>query len=157
MCLSRFTLRDGFMTTTSESWAKRGAVRRGNSLLTLELINIFPRYLTPNSADDKTVSEQMTERGWELNSVAQRQQYIKVLDHIVHIDQRSFDTCWQAAHIRPICSGLWVGCVLTTNKLLQGWNGLKTPLLGDLSWPFVVSKILLSCIRVLLLCSHMSK
>lgn len=63
----------------------------------------------------------MKERGWQSNSAAQRQQYIKVPDHTVHIDKWSFGACWQAAHIKPICSGLWVdGFSLQTSRCRVG-------------------------------------
>lgn len=55
-----------------------------------------------------------------LNKVALRQKYMKVQDHSFHTDTRSFGTCWQAAHIKAICSSCWVNCALKANEPLNG-------------------------------------
>lgn len=56
------------------------------------------------------------------NTALWAQQYIKMWDHIVHIDKLIFGIFCQAEHMKIYC---WVGCVLAANKLLQGLNGIK--------------------------------
>lgn len=73
--------------------------------------------------------------------------------HIMSLKSKFFGSCCQAEHTDALCSGYWLGCVLTTNKPLQGSNGTepRPPLLGDLG-----SDVLFR-LRVRLLCAHMSK
>lgn len=75
-----------------------------------------------NSDVYKTVSAEMKEGG----SAVQRQQYIKVRDHTVHVDKSYFGLCCQAAHISGFCSSCW----------LPGFGNQirpRPPLEGDLS------------------------
>lgn len=48
-----------------------------------------------------------------LNSAARSQPLIKVKHHFVHFDRLSFGACCWAEHVKAVCSGSWVSCVLT--------------------------------------------
>lgn len=67
-------------------------------------------------------------------SMLRRQQYIKVWGYTGHNDKWYFSTCCQAEHIKAICSGCWVSCVLTVKVPLQGLIAmeLRAHLPGDL-------------------------
>lgn len=55
-------------------------------------------------------------------SAAQRQQYIKGQNYIFHTDTRYFGGCCQAEHIKAICPGCCVGCVLTAKWTAPGFE-----------------------------------
>lgn len=65
---------------------------------------------------------------------AQRRQDVKVREDFVYTDKRCPGASCQMAHIRAICCGFQIGCVLTAEQLLQACNRMKPrpALLGDL-------------------------
>lgn len=112
-------------TTTTIKWVM--AARSWNASLTFGQINTFPRHETP------LTKTELYEKGYERSKEQWCMNTAVHKDHIVHIDEQSFGAFWEA---KTTFTGSWVDGVFTTNKSLQGLNGIepRPPLLGNL-WP----------------------